>query len=115
MSAAQPVADLAIGRRSGERRTLSPTLFLRTGKGRRVPTSLGGGDGNDTLNGGSSSDTTRGGAGNDQFLARDGFVDRVDGGSGFDAGQFDPTAFTPFGTIDILTSVQSLGNDLTLP
>jgi RTX calcium-binding nonapeptide repeat (4 copies) len=45
--------------------------------------------GRDTLVGGESADVFSGGDGNDRLLARDGFRDRVNGGSGKDGGSFD--------------------------
>lgn len=59
---------------------------------------LSGGDGNDrmfgkgngdTLNGGKGRDVLSGGAGNDRIQAKDGRVDRVDGGKGTDTARID--------------------------
>jgi Ca2+-binding RTX toxin-like protein len=45
---------------------------------------LSGGDGNDTLDGGAGRDSLSGGAGEDHFKSKDGQIDRLDGGAGFD-------------------------------
>jgi uncharacterized delta-60 repeat protein len=50
---------------------------------------LRGGAGNDYLNGGPGRDQLFGDSGNDQFFSRDGMIDRLDGGAGFDRATVD--------------------------
>lgn len=74
------------------------------------------GKGMDHVEGGAGSDTMRGGNGNDLFRARDGFVDRLDGGAGFDTADVDHRFVSgPFGSTDVLISIESDGSDVLLP
>jgi len=50
---------------------------------------LEGGEGNDTLDGGGHPDTLRGGPGDDTLMARDGWIETVSGGTGWDTAQVD--------------------------
>jgi len=60
--------------------------LLRGGFGQDL---LEGGEGNDTLDGGGHPDTLRGGSGDDTLLARDGWIETVIGGRGWDAAHVD--------------------------
>jgi Ca2+-binding RTX toxin-like protein len=86
--------------------------------------SLMGGQGNDVINGGTGNDTMLGGVGNDTITAgpgnnsiygaagddtiyaRNGFVDTIDGGGGFNSAQYDqgPTV------LDVVTNIENILN-----
>jgi hypothetical protein len=77
-------ADLLLGGGSHDR--------LKGGAGADV---IRGGAGNDHLTGGASGDRLYGGAGVDVLVARDGRVDTVNGGAGFDRARIDRAADEP--------------------
>jgi uncharacterized delta-60 repeat protein len=75
---------------------LNDSVFPET-----LPATIDGGDGNDTITGGTAADRLIGGKGNDSIFAKDGQIDRVDGGRGLDQAQIGSDA-------DLLRSVEEV-------